>query len=460
MKKKFFSTFLSILMFVGILHIDGMSILYQINENFHTGVANTMNALASDDGTCDHDYVVYKTTGTPTCTRSAYITYVCTKCDDTKQERTSLGHKYVAKEPAYRAMKYKCEYCGAETTMGVEYPMSIFEKNINKVPSRKNDNCYIDVVSDGIINAKDYAYLKNNMDYTLSNKNANKKTKQIYQYLCEINGKSVLSSQQESTWMGSVDYEIDYIKKATGKYPAMRGLDYMNDDFDGVNKRAIEWWSKGGLVTICWHTGSDFCGEWNDAMNDEVASWNAMLTPGTKEYKAMIAGMDKGAQALKMLQDAGVTVLWRPFHEFDGQWFWWGKNGAESFKELWKIMYDRYTNYWGLNNLIWVLGYSHNGVDVENWYPGDDYYDVIGADSYDTEEYISLYNKMSKLAANGKPLAMHECGENPTLDYLETHSWCYFMTWHTEYLTNNNTKDALKTLYNSDKVITLDEIKY
>lgn len=63
----------------------------------------------------------------------------------------------------------------------------------------------------------------------------------------------VLSGQQESTRIGSSEYEMDFIFEASGKYPVVRGLDYMNDDFDGVNERAIEWWNKGGLVTICWH---------------------------------------------------------------------------------------------------------------------------------------------------------------------------------------------------------------
>lgn len=458
MKKRLISVFLSILIFAGTLQINGANILSQIKEGFYTGLASTVNAFAADSSTCEHDYQYLKSTGSPTCTNKGYVTNQCTKCGYKKVSYTALGHKYVASSPAYRAMNYKCEFCGTTTKKDVEYIINNYIQNINAKPSRNNDNCFVDVVNDGIINAKDYAYLKNNMKYTLSNKNADERTQQIYQYLCNINGKKVLSAQQESTWMGSVDYEIDYVKKATSKYPAMRGLDYMNDDFYGVNQRAIDWWNKGGLVTICWHTGSDFCGEWNDAQNDVVENWNAMLTPGTKQYNDMIAGMDKGAKALKQLQDAGVTVLWRPFHEFDGGWFWWGKNGAESFKKLWKIMYDRYTNYWGLNNLIWVLGYSHNGIDVANWYPGDEYYDIIGADSYDPEEFSSLYTEMTSIAANGKPIAMHECGTNPTTDYLNSNTWCYFMTWHTEYLTNTNTKDELKKLYNSDIVITLDEL--
>lgn len=293
---------------------------------------------------------------------------------------------------------------------------------------------------------------------SLSNKNANAKTVKVYDYLKSTEGKYTLSAQQESTWMGSADYETDYIHDATGKYPAMRGLDYMNDDFEGVNQRALEWWNKGGLVTICWHTGTSFTGAWAESQSEEIADWNLMFTEGTAENKAMLDGMDKAAKALKELEEQGVVVIWRPFHEFDGGWFWWGKGGPENFKKLWQTMYDRYTNYWKLNNLIWVLGYCHNGEDYKDWYVGNECFDIIGADSYDKEELPGLYKEVGKVNKDKKPICLHECGANPTIEELNENRWLWFMTWHTEYLIDTNTKTELKTLYRSNQVITLDEL--
>lgn len=292
----------------------------------------------------------------------------------------------------------------------------------------------------------------------LSNPNANATTVKVYEYIASLGGKYCISAQQESTWIDGDHYETDYIFNASGKYPAMRGLDYMNDDFDGVNQRAIEWWNKGGLVTICWHTGSDFYGEWSDSMNDEITDWDAVFTPDTPENKALIDGMDKAAKALKELENQGVTVLWRPFHEFDGKWFWWGKGDADNFVKLWQTMYDRYTNYWQLNNLIWVLGYSHQGEDCKDWYPGDEYCDVIGADTYEIEEHGKLYKKVSNVADNYKPLCLHECGANPTAEDLQNTGWYWFMTWHTEYLMDTNSAQQINSLYNSENIITLDEL--
>ena len=295
---------------------------------------------------------------------------------------------------------------------------------------------------------------------SLSNPNASAEAKKLYDLLYYPNEEFgvALSAQQESTWMGSEDYEFSYIYERTGKAPVIRGFDYMNDDFDGVNKRAIKWHSNGGFVTICWHCGSDFSGEWKDAMEDEVADWEKMLTEGTKEYKAMIKGMDKAAKALKKLSDKNIPVLWRPFHELDGDWFWWGKGGSENFRKLWQIMYDRYTNHWKLNNLIWVLGYSHKMIKMEDWYPGDEYCDIIGADTYDIAIGTTLYRKVSGITKAPKPLCLHECSQNPAVSDFKKAPWSYFMTWHTEYLTDKNTNEALRELYNSDIVITLDEL--
>ncbi|NLT09621.1 MAG: beta-mannosidase, partial [Ruminococcus sp.] len=127
----------------------------------------------------------------------------------------------------------------------------------------------------------------------LSNPKASAQAQSLYNFLCDTYGKNVISGQQESTWMGSEDYEFDIIKNASGKYPALRGLDYMGDDFSGCNRRAKKWYDKGGIVTICWHCGSDFRGSHTESMNTNL-NWNSALTPGTNEYNALISGMDKG----------------------------------------------------------------------------------------------------------------------------------------------------------------------
>ena len=170
--------------------------------------------------------------------------------------------------------------------------------------------------------------------YRLSNPSAGEKTKAVYRFLCENFGRKIISGQQESTWKGSPEYEMDLILKETGKIPAIRGLDYMNSDFDGVTKRAKEWWNRGGLVSICWHTGIYGKG-YNESKNDRP-NFQLLLDEKTEEHRRMIANWDQAARSLAELQDAGVVVLWRPFHEFDGGWVWWGK-AAPDEAEMEKI---------------------------------------------------------------------------------------------------------------------------
>lgn len=290
--------------------------------------------------------------------------------------------------------------------------------------------------------------------HTLSNPNADEHTRKVYDYICDSFGTYMLSCQQESTWMTSPDYEMEIIEQATGRLPAMRGLDFMNDDFEGVVERSIEWHERGGLVTICWHTGINGYG-YTESLNDEP-DFEKLLTPGTDEYNAMIANWDKAANALAELRDAGVPVLWRPFHEFDGGWFWWGKGGGENFIKLWQIMYDRYTNEFNLTNLIWVLGYS--GEVKDGWYPGDEYCDIIGSDTYNNSTNKLGWIRLESMGT-GKPMAFHECGNVPPVEKFESDRdlWSWFMIWHTDFIVNQDMEN-LYDVYNSDRVITLDEL--
>lgn len=314
-----------------------------------------------------------------------------------------------------------------------------------------------------------------NRKIRLSNKNASPEAVKLFDYICEMYGSKIISGQQESVWThdpvytNREQYEFDYILDKTGKLPAMRGLDYKADDYEGVNRRAIEWWNRGGIVTICWHTSCDFDRDYEECKSTSIADWDKALTEGTEEYDRLVAGMDKGARALKELAELNIPVLWRPFHETDGGWFWWGKGGAENFKKLWRLMYDRYTVHWGLNNLIWVCGLSGNGIytggnatDYAEWYPGDDCVDCVGPDTYETGVLGRLYRAVYDVVGDRKPIPLHEIGTVPNPSELEREGamWSWFMAWHTIYLTDPqyNTPDALKAVYNHERVITLDKL--
>ncbi len=293
----------------------------------------------------------------------------------------------------------------------------------------------------------------------LSNPEASEKTASLYSYLCDTYGHFIISGQQESTWMDSEDYEFDIIKKVSGRLPAIRGLDFMDDDFDGCVRRAAEWYKKGGIVTICWHCGYDFSGNHSHCISSTL-DWEKALTVGTDEYDNLITGMDRGAEALARLRDADIPVIWRPFHEFDGKWFWWGKGGADNFIRLWRLMHERYTHHHHLNNLIWCLGYC--GDVNSGWYPGDEYVDVVGADTY-VGHRGSLADMFRKTAAlSEKPVCLHENGTLPDPDNIKTDGagWLWFMTWHTNFIDSDSTNPPsyIDRVYNNSYVITLERL--
>lgn len=294
---------------------------------------------------------------------------------------------------------------------------------------------------------------------SLSNPNASQEAKNVYNYICSVYGSKMLSAQMESTWVNNnPDDEMDYIKSVSGKLPAIRGLDFINGDYDGVVKRATEWWNRGGIPTICWHWGTPPNGDAGYESSKGTIDVAQAVTPGTTLNTQMLANMDKAAEALKKLQAAGVPVLWRPFHEFDGGWFWWGKGGGDNFIKLWRIMYDRFTNYHKLNNLIWVLGYS--GEVKSGWYPGNAYVDIAGADTYSTGTQNGLYNKVKAIVGNEMPVCYHECGAMPDPDAMLSDGtrWSWFMVWHTSYIKQTNSAATINKVYNHNFVITLDEL--
>ncbi len=291
----------------------------------------------------------------------------------------------------------------------------------------------------------------------LRNPNATVEAQTVYNYLCSIYKTKTLTGQQESTWMSSPDYEMKYVDETTGRLPAIRGLDYINNDFEGVNERAIEWWEKGGLVSICWHWGSPPNGVGYDLSKVPIDVDEA-LTEGTELNIGMMEQLNRAAEALKELQDAGVPVLWRPFHEFDGGWFWWGADGAENFIALWQLMYDQFTNVHGLNNLIWVLGYADNVKS--GWYPGDEYVDIAGADTYSKGIRKVTYSRLVEVFGDERPIAFHECGTIPDINqaHEEGALWSWFLTWHTNYIVDENDPEDLKEIYNSEYAVTFEQL--
>jgi hypothetical protein len=289
----------------------------------------------------------------------------------------------------------------------------------------------------------------------LSNKKASKQAKAVYSYLMDMYGKKILSGQMVT---GDRFNELNYIKDTTGKLPAIRGMDFIDSNRnDNEVKLAKEWWEKGGIPTIMWHWGAPGIGNGYVNSKKEV-DIDKCFEKGAPEYEAFWKELKEKARLLKKLKRAHVPVLWRPFHELNGDWFWWSKKGPEQFKRLWTTMYDYYVHKKRLNNLIWVLCYS--GKPDSTWYPGRDYVDIAGADTYgDNSPHLAMYNKVKSIVGSTMPIAFHECGipPDPNQCFAQGATWSWFMVWHTSFIKKMDPK-YLRYIYNNDYVITLDKV--
>jgi mannan endo-1,4-beta-mannosidase len=187
----------------------------------------------------------------------------------------------------------------------------------------------------------------------------------------------------------------------------------------------------------------------------------ALANPAGSDYALILRDLDAIAFQLLRLQAAQVPVLWRPLHEADGTWFWWGNFGPESTKALYKLMYTRFTQHHKLRNLIWLW----NSV-TPSWYPGSDIVDILGYDSYpaagDHGPVGVQYQALLALGGNKKMVTLPEVGSIPDPDILKAYhaDWSYFVTWNDEYI-NSDTYNNLafkKKVYADPTVLKIKDL--
>lgn len=320
---------------------------------------------------------------------------------------------------------------------------------------------------------------------SLVNKNADYRTRAVYKYICDNFGRKVILGQHDT--VGSLT-ESSKIYEVTGKYPAIRFGDLMpfTQDSTVLGENEIElakgWAADGGIVSYMWHwtdpmgSGEYYSDKTDFDITKAVTKEDIALKPIEEikklhddgkisdECLAVIEDIDKISEKLGELQEAGVPILWRPLHEASNGYFWWGKD-ADAYKWLWKLLYQRQTNYHKLNNLIWVWSAQN-----ASWYVGDNLCDILSVDIYDQGNYSGQINRLlflHKLSA-GKPVAVSECGNFPRIQNIadEKATWSYIGQWGGNFLLNEdgsvneeyNTSDSLIEMYNNNLTVTKDKL--
>lgn len=307
-----------------------------------------------------------------------------------------------------------------------------------------------------------------------ANTNASPEARTLLNYLSEISGKGILTGQHTQT---NPMEEIDYIRSHTGKLPKLRGFELLayspnipvQDaspecltevlENQGTMETARRWAQKtGGIVTLTFHWFSPLGGHDKSfyARNTDFDP-ERVLVEGTPERAAFYRDMDIIAGELEKFRQERIPVLWRPFHESYGDWFWWGSKGAVTASGLYHLMFDYYTRIKKLDNLLWVWN-----CPIPEAYPGDDCVDVVSVDVYletpERTDYAGQYRELVAGTSGNKVAALAEVGYLPDISMLSRSRipWAYYMTWSKEFCIGEqyNSVQALQELYHHPYAIT------
>lgn len=315
---------------------------------------------------------------------------------------------------------------------------------------------------------------------TTADSEATKEAQELLRELHCVAGKKIITGQHTQTIPCE---EIAYIRQTTGKEPKLRGFELLGyspninyadaspeclteiEENKGTAEMALKWAieqrknGNGGILTFTFHWFSPLGGR-DKSFYTENTDFDAakILQEGTPERAAFYHDMDAIAGILQQFQQEHIPILWRPFHESYGTWFWWGAKGAKVARDLYRLMYDYYTGEKNLHNLLWVWN-----CDIEEAYPGDEYVDVVSIDvylpEYQSTDYADAYEKLVAATSRDKVATLAEVGYLPDVDLLQKSRipWAYYMTWSKEFCIGEkyNSVENLKKMYDSEYAVTL-----
>ena len=308
----------------------------------------------------------------------------------------------------------------------------------------------------------------------------------LLKYLHSLSGKHTLTGQHN--FPNTRDAFSRRAAAAWGKTPAVFGQDFgfaAPGDKDAAAARpeiiaeVERQYTNGAIITLCWHAVPPTADEpvtflpRRGAPTNRLASvrgqltdaqWNELIAPGTALNKHWCEQVDVIAGYLEQLRDAHVPVLWRPYHEMNGDWFWWGgRRGARGTTSLYRQLFDRLVNDHHLNNLIWVWSVDRPSTperEFADFFPGRNYFDIAALDVYHGDFQQSYYRDLLKLAG-GKPIALAEVGPPPTLAVLKKQpKWTWWMLWAGRLVTRPAASKAMQTLLNDPRSLSLSDPEF
>lgn len=232
---------------------------------------------------------------------------------------------------------------------------------------------------------------------------ATKETKALSKNLYRLSKKHILFGHQHATeyghgWYGDADRSD--VQSVTGSHPAVIGVDFsglsgrpaneIEKTKEALRKNITETYDRGGITTVSWHFSNPASGGgfyWKDSVSVPAVR---LLIPGGshhEQYKTILAGIASLAHSLKGKDGKTVPVIFRPYHEFDGNWFWWGRAHCtpDEFKTLWRFTVTYLRDSLQVHNFIYAFSPDctfRSTAEFLERYPGDEWVDMVGMDNY------------------------------------------------------------------------------
>ena len=412
------------------------------------------------------------------------------KCPSDQQTGVTIdGGASVDKVYAYNTL-LTIDVSGLEKDSGNEYTVVVPEGAVQGFKENQEPSDEIRI-SFTIKYVEPYVPSQLDPVRSLVNPNASQQARNVYAFLLEQSGKKTLSGVQSSH--SYTNDMVDLVYRTTGKHPALAGYDFLFlaysptpdgwswvQDYNDISAQK-EQWQNNGLVNYMWHWNvPNSKADWDNGLNNynfdgynfytEKTTFDIReaLKPGTWQNDFIMKDIEEVAGYLQLLEDENIPVIWRPLHEAAGNhgiyeggpgaWFWWGRYGAEPCKELWRLLYDQLVNVYGLDNLIWVWTVDLvKGFESRNleWYPGDEYVDIVSFDVYEnnTEAKSYQYQTLVDMTKGKKLVTISECGNIPDPEKcMEAgNRWSWFMVWPSTDAAGN------PSLYNQGWALNTDE---
>jgi mannan endo-1,4-beta-mannosidase len=236
---------------------------------------------------------------------------------------------------------------------------------------------------------------------SVADPSASKETKYLFHNLKILSGNHLLFGHHNTLAYGigwSDEDERSDVKDVCGSFPAVYGWDIGNlelgnlQNLTGVNFDRTKFlirtaYERGGIHTFSWHSTNPVSG--GDAW-DLTRAVSHILPGGTyhNEYKLKLDLVARFFKSLRAETGNSIPIIFRPFHENTGSWFWWGKDHCtvEEFISLWQFTVEYLRDEKGIHNLLYAYSpsssHSSSRDKYMQRYPGDDYVDILGIDDY------------------------------------------------------------------------------